>query len=189
MRKVVSLIHISLDGYAAGPNGELEWAIVDKETSSFVDGFIESVDTAIYGRITYQMMKDYWPTVPSDPESTQHDLDHSRWVEDVTKVVFSRTLDAVDWNNTTLVRDHYADAINSLKHQEGGDIMIFGSPRLVHVLAQDGLIDEYVINLNPLLLGGGTPFFKDIQGSASLKLVTAKQFHSGVVGLHYQSAG
>lgn len=187
MRKVVVLMHVSLDGFTAGPNGELAWAIVDEEMEHYVDNLLKSVDTALYGRVTYQMMESYWPTVPANPASSKHDVDHARWVENVSKVVVSKTLETVTWNNTQLVKDHIAEAISALKREPGGDIMTFGSPSLVWTLMQSGLIDEYRINLNPVVLGGGIPLFQGIDGNMPLKLVAAKPFHSGVVGLHYQT--
>ena len=95
MRKLISLMHVSLDGFAAGPNGELEWAIVDEEMYRHVADLLRTVDTAVYGRVTYQMMESYWPTVPADPASTALDRHHAHWVENVQKIVFSRTLETV----------------------------------------------------------------------------------------------
>lgn len=186
MRKVISLMHVSLDGYTAGPRGELDWAIVDDETYEYVAKMLTTVDTALYGRVTYHMMESYWPTVPTNPSSTQDELQHAHWVEQVQKIVFSRTLDTVEWNNTRLVRDHIADEVARLKNMPGKDLMIFGSPSIVHTLAQHGVIDEYRINVNPIVLGEGIPLFKDIRGSIALELLEAKVFRSGAVGLHYR---
>jgi dihydrofolate reductase len=186
MRKVIAFLHVSLDGFAAGPNGELDWAIVDSEIEPYVDNLIKTVDTALYGRVTYHMMESYWPTVPANPSSTKHDIDHAHWVENVSKIVFSKTLEKVEWNNTRLVKDNIAEEISKLKQQSGGDMMIFGSPGIVHLLTQHGLIDEYQINVNPLLLGSGIPLLKGIKDKISLKLLEVKPFRSGVVGLRYQ---
>ena len=186
MRNLISLVHTSLDGFTAGPEGELDWAIVDEELEQYVDDLLTTVDAAIYGRITYHMMESYWPTIPANPASRPHELNHSRWVENVSKIVFSRTLSAVEWNNTRLVKDHYAEEIIRLKHEPGGDMMIFGSPRLVHILTREGVIDEYRININPILLGGGIPLFNNTRNNMPLKLVEAKQGRSGVVMLNYQ---
>ncbi len=187
MRKIVALMHVSLDSFTAGPNGELEWAIVDEEIQHYVDDLLKTVDTALYGRVTYQMMESYWPTVPADPSSSKHDINHAHWVENVAKVVVSRTLKEVTWNNTRLVKENIAEEIRKLKEQPGGDIMTFGSPSLVQTLAQLGLIDEYCINLNPIVLGSGIPLFKGIKEGTSLKLVGAQTFRSGVIGLRYQA--
>ena len=187
MRKLVALMHVSLDGFAAGPNGELDWAIVDEDIEQYVEKLLKPVDMALYGRITYGMMESYWPTVPANPASSRHDLEHAHWVENVSKVVFSRTLSKVEWHNTRLIKDAIAEEVSQLKREPGGDMMIFGSPSIVHMLTPTGLIDEYLINVNPLVLGGGTPLFKGVEGSIPLKLVEAKTFRSGVLGLRYQS--
>lgn len=186
MRKLISLMHISLDGFAAGPHGELEWALVDDEMYDHVAKHFRTVDTAIYGPITYQMMEGYWPTVPANPDSNERELVHSRWVDQVAKVVFSTTLPAVTWNNTRLVKDQIAEEIRALKQQEGGDLMIFGSPRLTHTFQQLGEIDEYVLSINPVVLGGGIPLFQNVRDTIALKLLETTPFQSGAVGLHYR---
>ena len=185
-RKVISLMHVSLDGFTAGPNGELEWAIVDEESYADVADLLTTVDTALYGRVTYQMMEGYWPTVPANPASTDDERHHAHWVEKVQKIVFSRTLEGVTWNNTRLVNENIAEETARLKQLPGEDLMIFGSPSIVHTLTQRGVIDEYRINVNPIVLGGGTPLFKESAGSIALELLEAKTYRSGVVGLHYR---
>lgn len=187
MRKVISFMHVSLDGFTTGPNGELEWAIVDEELNPYVDALFRKVDTALYGRVTYQLMQSYWPTVLTDPDAAPRDLKHARWVENVSKIVFSKTLSRADWNNTRLVKDHIAEEIESLKQQPGLDLMIFGSPRLTHTFMRLGLIDEYRLFLNPIVLGGGIPLFQGFKDWTKLKLLEAKTFQAGVVGLHYQA--
>ncbi len=186
MRKIVLLMHASLDGYVAGPNGELEWARVDEEIYREVAASWATVDTALYGRVTYGMMEGYWPTVPTNPESTRQELEHARWVEEVQKVVVSTSLENVAWNHTRLARN--IEDIRVLKGQPGGDMMIFGSPSLAHSLMEAGLIDEYRLNINPVVLGSGVPLFKT-NGRTNLKLLTSKTYSSGVVGLHYRTDG
>jgi dihydrofolate reductase len=186
MRKIVQLIHVSLDGMAAGPAGELDWIVVDDDIQAHVEGLLRRVDTALYGRVTYQMMEGYWPTVATNPASTQHEIEHAHWVENVQKVVFSRSLDTVAWHNTTLVNDHITEAVSRLKQQPGGDLMIFGSPVLAQVFMQLDLIDEFRINVNPIVLGKGIPFFPHTR--MNLKLLSSKVFPSGVLALHYEVA-
>ena len=186
MRKVISFMHVSLDGFTTGPNGELEWAIVDEELNPYVDALFKKVDVALYGRVTYQLMESYWPTVLTDPTAAPRDLAHARWVDAISKIVFSRTLSHVEWKNTRLVKDQIAEEIASLKQEPGLDLMIFGSPRLTHTFMHLGLIDEYRIFLNPIVLGGGIPLFQGISDWTKLKLVEATTFQAGVVGLHYQ---
>jgi dihydrofolate reductase len=131
-------------------------------------------------------MQSYWPAVLTDPEALPRDLKHAHWVENVSKIVFSTTLSRAEWKNSRLVKDHIAEEIASLKQQPGLDLMIFGSPRLTHTFMHLGLIDEYRLFLNPIVLGGGSPLFQGIKDWTRLKLLEAKPFHSGVVGLHYQ---
>jgi len=186
MRNVIAFMHVSLDGFTTGPNGELEWAIVDEEVNPYVDELFKNLGAALYGRVTYELMYGYWPTVLTDPDATPRDLAHARWVENVSKIVFSRTLTHADWNNTRVVNDHLAEAIAALKRELGGDLMIFGSPRLTHAFMQLGLIDEYRLFLNPIVLGGGIPLFQGVADWTKLKLLETKTFQSGVVALHYQ---
>ncbi len=160
-RSVISLMHVSLDGFVAGPNGELEWARVDEEMYADVAAGLARVDTALYGRVTYQMMESYWPGVPADPASTDHERRHAHWYENAQKIVFSRTLEGVSGPNRQVVKDRdIAAAVVDLKRQPGGEMMIFGSPSIVHALAREGLIDEYRIHINPIILGSGTPLFE-----------------------------
>src|SRR5579884_1757106 len=179
MRKLISLMHVSLDGFVAGPLStlntwhQLDWANVSGEVQSYVDDLLKTVDMAIYGRTVYEMMAGYWPTVPADSSSTKHDIDHAHWVENVAKVVFSRTLDKAEWNNTTLIKDNIVEATARLKQQQGGDMMIFGSPSIVQLFTQAGLIDDFRINVNPVALGSGLPMFRD---QVKLKLVEARTF-------------
>ena len=187
MRKVISFMHVSLDGFTTGPNGELEWAIVDEELNPYIDRLFRNVDTALYGRVTYQLMESYWPTVLADPKAPPRDLAHARWVDNVSKIVFSRTLSQVEWKNTRLVKDQIAEEIEALKHERGLDLMIFGSPSLTHTFMHLGLIDEYRIFLNPIVLGGGFPLFQGISDWTKLKLIEATTFQAGVVALHYQA--
>src|SRR5688500_17087641 len=103
MRKVISFTHMSLDGFIAGPNGEMDWIVYNEELASDAQELSHATDAALYGRVTYQMMEGYWPTVPANPDSTPGERRHAAWVEQIPKVVFSRTLDEVTWNNTTLI--------------------------------------------------------------------------------------
>lgn len=188
MRKLVSFTHLSLDGYACGPQGELEWANVAPAIAADVDARLRSVGTVVYGRQVYGMMSYWWPTVLAAPDSSPHDRAHAQWVEAIPKLVVSRSLERADWNNTALVRDDVAGAVQAEKHKPGGDLMVFGSPRLVQVLAGLGLVDEYLIYLNPVLLGGGTPLFEGGRSPAALTLLESRAFDEGVVALRYATA-
>lgn len=186
VRKIISLMHVSLDGFAAGLHGELEWAAVDEEMYQDVTDLLRTVDTALYGRMTYHMMEGYWPTVPSDPASTALERQHAHWVEHVQKIVFSRTLETAEWNNTRVIKENIAEEVVKLKQAPGMNLMIFGSPSITHTLMHLGLIDEYRITVNPVILGSGIPLFTGIKEQVALKLLAARTFRSGVVGLHYR---
>lgn len=187
MRKVIAFMHVTLDGFTAGPNDELEWAIVDEELNPYVDALFRQIDTALYGRVTHLGMESYWPGVLTDPDAAPRDREHARWYTDVSKLVFSRTLSQVGSKNTRLIKDNVPEEVTALKQQSGLDMMIFGSPRLTHSLMHLGLIDEYRLFLNPIVLGAGIPLFQDVKQWTKLKLLGTKTFESGVVALHYQT--
>jgi dihydrofolate reductase len=184
MRKIVSFTHVSLDGFVCGPNGELGWANVGDEIRNDVETHLRKIGAAMYGRVTYGMMAGYWPTVPSNPDSTAWDLAHAAWVENLPKIVVSRSLERADWNNTILIRDHIAEEMGKLKQQPGGELMIFGSPKLTHLLARLGLVDEYLMYVNPVVLGAGTPLF-EAGGMGKFMLLEEKRFDAGVIALRY----
>lgn len=185
MRKIVSFTHVSLDGFACDSNGGLGWVKLSDEIQTDVDSRLQQIGAAVYGRVTYGMMVGYWPTVPSNPNSSARDLAHAAWVENLPKIVVSRSLERADWNNTTLIRDHITDEIGRFKQQPGNDLMIFGSPKLTHFLARLDLVDEYLMYLNPVVLGAGTPLFEAGSKPRTLKLLEEKHFDAGVIALRY----
>jgi dihydrofolate reductase len=185
MRKIVSFTHVSLDGFVCGLNGELEWFNIGDEIYADVELRLQKIGAAVYGRVTYGMMAGYWRTVPSNPDSSARDRAHAAWVEEIPKVVVSRSLEQVDWNNTSLIRADVAEEIGKLKQQPGNELMIFGSPKLTHLLAELGLVDEYLIYLNPVVVGAGTPLFAAGDKPSRLKLLEEKRFDAGVIALRY----
>lgn len=185
MRKVISFMHISLDGFVAGPNGEMDWIKVDEEIFSHVGKRISEGDTALYGRVTYQMMESYWPTAGDKPTATRHDIEHSKWYGKVHKVVLSRTLKNAGLTNTEIISDNLVDRITAIKQRPGKDILLFGSPTATHSLIQQNLIDGYWLFVNPIVLGRGIPLFVDIEDKIKLELVTTRQFACGVTELSY----
>ena len=191
MRKIVFLIHVSLDGFTSGLNGEMDWITYDSELEQYTHSMHASTDAVIWGRRTYQLMADYWLTVPGNPASTASELEHAHYLDDATKIVVSRTLDHVDWNdnpNTVLLKDNIAEEINKIKQQSGKDIWLLGSTTLAQTFMQLDLIDEYRILINPKILGQGKPLFANGTRSASLTLIESKPFKAGVVGLRYEPA-
>jgi len=186
MRNLVAFMHVSLDGFVANPRGEMNWITIDDEIFKDAIMLADNADTALFGRVTYQMMESYWPTVLANDSSTELERQHAQWMEDTNKIVFSETLDKVAWNNTRLINKNIPQEIINLKQLPGKNIMIFGSPRLTHSFMQWDLVDEYRINVNPVILGAGIPLF-DIHNRINLELIATKNFKSGVVGLHYKT--
>lgn len=180
-------MHTSLDGFVAGPKGEMDWIDVSDEMFEYAGHRTKEADTALYGRVTYQMMEGYWPTAADQPAATKHDIEHSRWYNAVAKVVVSRTMQGAKPSNTRIVDDNVADEIAKLKQGAGKDILMFGSPTVAHSLMTANLIDDYWLFINPVLLGEGIPMFKGIKDKAALRLVASNVFSSGVVCLHYES--
>jgi len=178
-------MHTSLDGFVAGLNGEMDWIKVDEEMFDFVATMTEQADTALYGRVTYEMMQSYWPKAGEQPNASKHDIEHSTWYNRVSKVVLSRTMKETGLQNTTVINDQLSEKINSIKHRGDKNILIFGSPRASQSLLNQGLIDEFWLFVNPIILGQGMPLFKNITGTTKLKLVESKTFTCGVIALHY----
>jgi dihydrofolate reductase len=180
-------MHISLDGFVAGPNGEMNWIKVDEEIFDYVGKRISETDTALYGRITYQMMEGYWPTAGDEPGASKHDIEHSKWYKNAHKVVLSKTLKGKDLPNTTIISDKLPDRLNEIRHSHGGssEIALFGSPTATHSLIQLNLIDGYWLFVNPIILGQGIPLFVDIKDKINLKLLSTRKFANGVTELNY----
>jgi len=185
MRKIISFVHISLDGFVSGLNGEMDWIKVDEEIFDYVGKRISEGDTALYGRVTYQMMENYWPTAGDKPKATKHDIEHSKWYIKVHKVVLSKTMKDTGLTNTEIISDNLSDRINEIKQQPGKDILLFGSPTATHSLIQQNLIDGYWLFVNPIILGQGIPLFVDIKDKIKLKLLNTQQFTCGVTELNY----
>jgi dihydrofolate reductase len=186
MRNLVYFMHSSLDGFVAGSKGEMNWITVDNEIFDFVKTMTDQADTALYGRVTYQMMEAYWPTAGEKPEASKHDKEHSIWYKNVLKVVLSKTINEAGLKNTKVISDNLPENINKLKQQSGKNILIFGSPGASHSLLNLGLVDEFWIFINPILIGEGISLFKNVPELIKLRLLDTKPFASGVVALHYR---
>jgi dihydrofolate reductase len=169
---------VSLDGYFEGPDGGIDWHRVDEEFNAFALEQLNSVDTLLFGRVTYQGMASYWPTVPAGDAIADK-------MNSIPKIVFSRTLEKADWNNTRLIKDNVAVEVTKLKQQPGRDMIIFGSSDLAAGFAEMGLIDEYRIMVSPVVLGGGKSLFKGVHHQLPLKLVKTRTFGNGNVLLSY----
>jgi dihydrofolate reductase len=185
MRKIISFMHISLDGFVAGPNGEMDWIKVDDEIFDYGATRITEGNTALYGRVTYDMMEGYWPTAADSPTASKHDIEHSKWYSKVHKVVLSKTMKGEGLTNTTIISDNLLDSLNEIKQQPGSDILVFGSPTATHSLMQLNLIDGYWLFVNPIILGQGIPLFTNVKDKIKLTLLTTRQFTCGVTELNY----
>jgi dihydrofolate reductase len=181
MRKVIFQNMISLDGYFEGPDRELDWHNVDDEFNDYAAGFLNSIDTLIFGRVTYELMAGYWPT---EAASTDDPVIAAK-MNSLNKIVFSKTLKTAGWENTTLVNDGLVETVVKLKQSPGRDIAIFGSSDLAVAMIPSGLIDEMDILVNPLILGKGKTIFNGRNARLKLKLLNTRVFKSGNVLLSY----
>ena len=181
MRKVFLFNMTTLDGFFEGPNQDISWHHADEEFNEFAIDQLNEIGTLLFGRITYQVMESYWPTdlaVSNDPVV-------AGLMNRLPKIVFSRTLEKAEWNNSRLVKENVAEEVLKLKAQPGKDIAIFGSSDLAVTLAEQSLIDEYRIIVNPVFLGNGTALLKGIRDKLNLKFLNARIFKSGNVLLYY----
>ena len=185
MRKIILSVHVSLDGFVAGPGGEMDWIKLDDEMFDLVGGFTNDADTALYGRVTWEMMDNYWPTAADQPNATKHDIEHSQWYNKVDKLVLSKTMRGKKADKIKFISDNVFSEINSFKQAQGKNVMIFGSPTAAHSLMEYNLIDEYWLFVNPILLGQGIPLFANIKTRINLKPLETKVFPCGVTALHY----
>src|SRR5438270_11088783 len=136
MRKLCLLMHVSLDGFVAGPNGEMDWIRFDSELAEYVGKVTDDADTALYGRITYDIMESYWPTAAANPTATKHDIEHANWVNNALKIVFSRSLEKTDWKNTRIIKDNIAEKISKMKNEPGKNLLMIGSASIAHIFMQ-----------------------------------------------------
>jgi dihydrofolate reductase len=190
MRKVILGMHITLDGYISGPNDELDWAVWDEEVDdATIPNTLGRADTALLGRVMYEQFYGYWPTKQA-PFFSKGEEEFAKWINSVPKVVFSNTLQSVEWDGTVVGGD-IATAIANLKDQPGGDMLLVGGVRLPQSLVRLGLVDEYQLLISPVVLGAGKRLFEDRPDRMKLKLTDVKPFASGAVQLTYEkeSAG
>jgi len=182
MRKVVVFNMVSVDGFFAGPNGEIDWHNVDAEFNDYAIAMLKTYGTLVFGRVTYDLMAGYWPKEPALAD----DPVVAGYMNSLPKIVFSKTMQAADWNNTQVVKEVKAEEVLKMKQDKGQDIAILGSGTIVQALTNLGLVDEYRLMVNPVILGAGKPLFKGIKDKLSLKLLETKVFKNGNVLLRYQ---
>jgi len=190
MARLTAFNHVTVDGFFAGPNGEIDWfkAIAkDDEYEAYTQEGASFGNSLVFGRTTYEMMKSYWPT----PDAEANDPEMTRVMRNSPKIVFSKTLQNVveesNWKNVTLLHEIDSAAIRKLKEKPGADLTILGSGSIVQQLANLGLIDEYDLLTVPIVLGTGKPLFKGLK-EKSLNLLEARPFKNGIAVLKYSPA-
>ena len=185
MRKVHVFDNVSVDGFFTDAKNDMSWAHKrDEEWNAFMSGNASGQAELLFGRVTYAMMAAFWPT----PQAAQMLPKVAAGMNAMRKFVFSRTLDAVTWRNTTLVKGDIVTEVTRLKQQEGPDLIILGSGSLVSQLTQARLIDEYQIVLSPIVLGSGRTLFETVENRISLTLTRTRAFKNGNVVLWYEPA-
>ena len=185
MRTLIASTFLSLDGFMVGQNEDMGWVMnnFNEEMGKYAGDLMSSMDAILLGRVTYQIMINFWP---ANTEATAPGADK---MNNTPKVVFSRTLDKADWGkykNVRVVKGNVAQEIAKLKQQPGKNMVIYGSANLVQGLTRLGLIDEYQILVHPILLGAGKPLFAGLSQPVNLKLTKSETYKNGVVVLYYQ---
>jgi dihydrofolate reductase len=186
MRKLIVFNSVTADGYFTDKNNDMSWAHRqgDPEWNDFVAENAKSGGELVFGRVTYQMMENFWPT----PTAAQQFPDVARGMNELPKVVFSKTLDKASWNNTRLIKGDPANEVRKLKDESGDQLVVMGSGMIVSQLTQAGLVDEYQMVLNPLVLGEGRTMFEGVKNKVPLKLTDTRTFKNGNVLLKYEPA-
>jgi dihydrofolate reductase len=191
MRKLIAAINMTLDGFC-----DHTAVIADEEIHQHYNDLLRNSDTLIYGRITYQLMESYWPTVVKNPTGNKPMDEFAVLIDNISKIVYSRTLKNVTWKNTKLKKEIIKEEILELKKpgsqspvdNGGSKNILVGSPSLIIALTQLDIIDEYQLVIHPVVVGNGLPLFKNVKDRVSLKLLRTKTFACGAVALYYESA-
>lgn len=186
MGKLIYSLNVSADGFAAAPDGGLGWADVDEELHGWFNDQARELAATLYGRRLYELMAGYWPTAESDPSSSEVERDFARIWSATPKVVFSRTLESVEWNSR-LVRGDVGQELAQLRREFDGDMDV-GGPTLAAEFIRRGLVDEYRLLVHPVILGAGLPFFPQLDAPIPLRQVDHHTFRSGVTYLAFAPA-
>ena len=199
MRRIVAFNHVTADGYFSAADGNLNWVVPDDAVAQAGLEHMPECDTMLFGRRTYEMFEAFWPhaldgsSTAEDPHSPGRRStavrDMAVWINEATKIVFSRSRTEVSWRNSRLVRALEPREVEAMKRQPGKDMMIFGSGSIASQLTRHGLIDEYQFVVSPVLLGGGRPLLSGLPETVRLERLEAKPFDSGVVLLRYAPVG
>lgn len=186
MRKLKLQIQMSIDGFVAGPNGELDWMTWDwdDELKNYVEELTDSVDTILLGRKMTEGFISHWSNVATDPNNPEYAA--AKKFVDLPKVVFTKTLNKSDWKNTILAKGDLSEEVNKLKRQDGKGIIVYGGAGFVSSLIQNNLIDDYHLFINPVAIGKGMAVFKTLESKLNLKLARSRAFDCGIVVNHYE---
>jgi dihydrofolate reductase len=182
MRKLIYSMGVSLDGFIAGPDGEIDWGAPDEELHRFHNQQARETGVQLEGRRLYETMR-YWETAEENPSAPEHELEFARIWKDTQKIVFSKTLEKVE-GNARLARDSVAEEVTRLKEEPGKDLAV-GGAGLASTCIKLGLVDEYRLFVSPVVLGGGTPYFPALDRRIDLELVETRTFGSRVVYVRY----
>jgi dihydrofolate reductase len=182
LRKLSVFTIITLDGYFEGPNRDINWPKHGAEENEYAVENLQSGSTLLFGRVTYEMMASYWPTQNAIKNSPMV----AEGMNNADKIVFSKTLKKAEWNNTRVVKDNIVEEVKKMKRMPGKDMTLMGSGSILTQFAEQGLIDEFQIRVDPIVLGDGTPIFKNIKRKLNLKLTMTRTFKSGAVLHCYQ---
>jgi len=185
MRKLIYGMNLTLDGYIAAAGDDIGWSEPSQELHQWWNDQVRASSLSLYGRKLWETMSSYWPTGDQQPNATPVDIEFARLWRDTPKVVFSSTVDKVDWNTRLVTGDAVAE-ITRLKAEDGGPMDI-GGATLAGAAMRAGLIDEYAVVTYPILVGGGTPFFTALDSSVNLNLVETRTFPGGVVLTRYET--
>ena len=180
MRKLIAAMNMTLDGFCNHTA-----MIADGEIHQYYAELLKNAGTLLYGRITYKLMESYWPSVVKNPTGIKPTDEFAVAIDNISKIVFSRTVKKVDWKNTILKKEIIKQEVLELKEQEGKNILA-GSPGLIATFAQLGLIDEYQLCVQPTILGSGLTLFKNISDRINLTLLKTKTFGCGAIALYYE---
>jgi len=186
MRKLILIVHTSIDGFVAGINGEFDGFNPSPENLDFVNDLTDEADAALVGRISYEMLERYWPTARDKATASKSEIKYSNWYNNAEKIVLSKSLSKSNLDKTTIISENIADDLLEMKSRTGKNILMFGSPTIFEILNKLDLIDEYWIISYPALFGKGISFFTRAETSKKFKLLNTKQFSNGEIAMNYK---
>lgn len=186
MRKIILIVHVSMDGYAAGENGELDRFHPGTDNLDFVCSLTDEADALLVGRVSYEMLNRYWPTARDNANASQSEIRYSNWYNAAEKIVLSGSLSREKSENITIIADNIAENLLEYKSRKGKNILMFGSPTAFQTLNELDVIDEYRIIYYPAFFGKGIPFFNRAESPKQFKLVSTRRLSNDELVMHYK---